>query len=131
MELFKGILGSIMETKEYSFVEEEESDYVPFLVNRGLSRHMELIFYSNEMNKNYFLDKKLQYDFLFHSIRGTKRKWAQWDKKQSVDNLDIVKKYYLCSDKKAKEYLNLLSEDQIGILKDRISEGGVSKNSTT
>lgn len=65
---------SIQLTKEYLETEGYmEHKYVPWRTNYILSNHLDTVLFANEMNINPFLDDKMQYDFLFHSIKSKKR----------------------------------------------------------
>ena len=46
-----------------------EKDYIPFLINRGLSFFQDTVIQVNEMNRLHFLDNKLQFDYLLNNIR--------------------------------------------------------------
>ena len=67
-----------------------EKSYQPFIVNRCLSSFTDTILYSNEMNKNPHLPKRMQYDFFINSVKPRKR-FSPWIKKDSIDFLDVVK----------------------------------------
>ena len=67
---------------------------------------------------------KLQYHYLLNSIRKRKR-FAQWSKPEKIDDLKVVMDYYQVSRQKGEEYLNILSKKQIGILKRKMSKGGM------
>ena len=128
LDLFKEVIPSILKTNEHLFNNSgEENDYVPFVVNKALSGHIDCIFYVNEMNKNTHLDKKLQYDYLFHSIRKYNRNFQKWIKNKESDELELVKQYYNFSNDKAKDALKLLSKDQIKYIKTKLDKGGTSK----
>ena len=129
LDLFKEVLPSILKTNEYLInSDEEEKEYVPFVVNKALSGHIDCIFYVNEMNKNPHLDKKMQYDYLFYSIRKYNRNFQKWIKYKESDNIELVKEYYGVSSDKAKEVLKLLTEEQINFIKNKMDIGGTSKN---
>jgi hypothetical protein len=100
-----------------------EKAYNPFMVNRSLSYHYDTVLLANEMNQRAFLDKKLQFDFLINTVRKKKR-FAKWAKPISSDDLEVVKSYYGYSNEKARKVLPLLSDDQMGQLKQRIFKGG-------
>ena len=104
-----------------------EKDYIPFLVNRGLSFFQDTILQVNEMNRNHFLDNKLQFDFLINNIRSRKR-WSKWLKPDKIDNLEIVKIYFGFGNEKAKEALEVLSNEDIKEIKSKLAKGGVEKN---
>ena len=50
-----------------------EKQYNAFLVNRGLSFTPDTILAANEMNVVPFLDKRMQYDYLYSTVRKKKR----------------------------------------------------------
>lgn len=124
-ELFKEIIPSILQTKKD--VLETEKDYVPFIVNRSLSYHMDCILYANQMNMNHRLPLKLQYQYLLNTVRPMKRKYAQWQKASVVKDMECVKEYFGYSNEKAKEALRILSNEQITLIKEKLEKGGVKK----
>ena len=105
---------------------EGEKDYIPFLVNRSLGYFMDTIMYANEMNRFNSLDYKLQYDFLLNIIRPRKR-YSKWLKKSKNDNIDLIKKFYGYSYTKAKDVVDILSEDQIEHIRSKLDTGGLRK----
>lgn len=100
-----------------------EKDYVPFIVNRGLSYFPDTIMFANEMNMHASIPKQWQYDFLRFSITK-KRRFSKWAKKGKEEDLMSVQIYYNCSEKKAIELLSLLNQEQLKVIKESISEGG-------
>lgn len=90
-----------------------EKDYVPFIVNRGLSYHRDCLMQSNEMNRRHFLSKKMQNDYYLNTIRSYKRPFVKWGKAEKIEHLDNVKKFFKCSIENAKDILRLLSEDDV------------------
>ena len=101
-----------------------EKEYMPFLVNRGLSFFQDTILQVNEMNRCHFLDKKLQFDYLLNNIRPRSR-WSKWLKPDKIENLEIVKTYFGFGNEKAKDALEVLSDTQIEKIKAQFTEGGV------
>ena len=101
-----------------------EKEYAPFLVNRSLSYHQDCILFANEVNRRFDMPHTLQYHYLLNSIRKRKR-FAQWSKSEKIDDLKVVMDYYQVSRQKGEEYLNILSKKQIGILKRKMSKGGM------
>lgn len=97
--------------------------YPPYIINKCLSGHIDSIMFANEMNKFHFLDKKLQYDFYINILRKKKR-FAPWLKKESIDNLNIVKEYYGYNTEKAQQALKILTKEQIDFIKNRLDKGG-------
>ncbi|SVA74090.1 uncharacterized protein METZ01_LOCUS126944 [marine metagenome] len=98
--------------------------YPPFVINRCLSMFYDTIMHSNEMNGLHFLSKRMQFHYLINSIRKKRRFGGRWLSKTKLKNLDIVKRYYGYSNTKAKEVLNILTDDQIERLKLNLIQGG-------
>ena len=124
MEL-KEWLNSINITKN-NLIDEEpdlEKQYPSYIVNRCMSGHIDAILLANEMNKRPNLPKKLQYDFFLNSIRKRKR-YSPWLRKEQIENLELVKKYYGYSNEKAKQVLNILTREQLSFIRDRLETGG-------
>ena len=120
-DLFKDILPSIMHTKQH--ILEEEKDYNAFMVNRTLSYHPDCVMHANEMNCNFNLDQKPQYDFLINKIRAKKRSYAKWEKPVKEDDLLAVKLFFGYSNKKATECLKILTEEQLHIIRIKTNIG--------
>ena len=123
-DLFKEIIPSILQTKEYALLtEQDEKSYSSFMVNRALSFHRDTVLFANEMNRYTTLDNKLKYDFLINIIRASKRPYSKWHKKAKDSDLELVKEYYGYSDAKAAEALKILSDDQIADIKEQLYKG--------
>ena len=100
-----------------------EKKYPSYIVNRCLSGHIDAVMFANEMNKHPNLEKKLQYDFFLNSLRKRKR-YSPWLRKEQIENLELVKKYYGYSNEKAKQVLNILTREQLSFIRDRLETGG-------
>ena len=122
----KDYLNSINYTKENRMNSDDplwEKHYPPYIVNKCLSHHMDTVMYANEMNLYPNLDKKLQYNFLINTVRSRKR-FSPWDKKEKMNDLEVVKQYYGYSNEKARQALNILTPDQIDFIKTKLNKGG-------
>ena len=122
----KDYLNTINQTKENLMDGDDpawEKNYPPFIINKCMSQHLDTIMFANEMNQYQGLDKKLQYDFFINIVRPRKR-FSPWGKKEKINNLDIVKKFYGYSTEKAIQALRILSDDQIEIIRDKLNTGG-------
>ena len=120
-------LNDINYGKKYIMVDDlVEKDYNSFMVNRGLSYFNDTVLMANEMNINYHLDSRLQFDFLINIIRKRKR-FSKWLKPQLENDVEVVKEYYGYSNEKARQVLPLLSSEQIHGLKKKVSQGGKSR----
>ena len=121
-------LNAINYTKETLLDTEDESvekEYTPFVTNRCLSYFIDTVLYVNEMNQCGHLDKKMQFDYLLNSIRKNKR-YSKWLKRESEENLDLVKQFYGYSDSKAREILDIITEDDIVWMREKLNMGGMS-----
>tara|TARA_B110000467_G_C18300754_1_gene471207 strand:+ start:1287 stop:1724 length:438 start_codon:yes stop_codon:yes gene_type:complete len=104
-----------------------EKKYPPFVINKCMSVHYDCIAQANEMNGYHFLDKKVQFNFYINSIRKKKRFGGKWLSQAKLKNLEYVKEYYGYSNEKAKDALNLLTEEQIELIKISLLKGGRTK----
>ena len=123
---FFDFLNAINVTKQDLIKEDPQSEkeYVPFMINRGLSYFHDTIMYANEMNKYASVPKKWQFDFYRNSIPKKKR-FSKWHKKdQNSDDLNLVMNAYNYSSEKAAVALEILTDEQIKNLRDSYSQGG-------
>ena len=121
----KDWLNSINQTKK-NIIDEDpsaEKEYYPFVINKCFSGNIDTILFSNEINKYYFLPKKLQYDFFINIIRKKKR-FSPWIRQDKIKDLDYVKKYYGYNNEKARQALSILTEKQIKFIKSKFETGG-------
>ena len=108
----KEYLKSINETKDNLMDGEDpvwEKKYPSFIVNKCLAPFNDTIMLVNEINQRHHVDSKLQYDFLLNS---------------KSKNLEYVKEYYNYSNEKAKSVLNILNDEQIATIKEKLKKGG-------
>ena len=113
---------SVMDTDDPAW----EKKYPAYIVNKCMSHHMDTVMYANEMNMCQHIDNKLQYDFFINTVRSRKR-FSPWDKKQKMNDLDVVKQYYGYSNEKARQALNILTPDQLNVIKNKLNKGGKKK----
>lgn len=119
-DLFKDIIPSILQTKTDVLVDGvSEKVYAPFVVNKALSYHADCVLYANEMNANYMLDVKMQYDYLRHSVRSKKRPFHKWVKKEKESDLEAIKLYFGYSTRAARDVLSVLSEGQLKFIREQ------------
>lgn len=100
-----------------------EKDYVPYVINTGLSLFSDTIFLANEMNLNHNIPKKYQYEFLLASVPKRKR-FKSWPKKKKEIKIDTICEYYNCSHSKAEEYLLLMDDEQYNRILQDMDVGG-------
>ena len=102
---------------------ELESSYPSWIINKCLSSFTDTVLFANEMNMNWHISKRMQYDFFINSLRPRKR-FSPWSKKESIDYLDEVREYYGYSYTKALEVIRVLSTDQLEHIKRSLNKGG-------
>ena len=127
MPELKEYLNAINHTKERlldSEDEEWEKKYPPFIINKCVYPFQDTIMLVNEINQLPHLDKKLQFDFLLNSIRSRKR-FTPWLKASKIEDLEYVKEYYGYSNDKAKQALDILTDEQIATVKQKLRKGGM------
>ena len=119
-------INAINLTKKDLFKDDPQakSDYVPFVVNRGLSYFPDTVLYANEMNRNNSIPADWQFSFLLNSI-SKKKRFSKWHKKDAeTENFRLVKEYFGYSDSKTQEALSILSADQLVMIKEKLYKGG-------
>ena len=122
----KDYLKAINQTKEPLMDDEDEQwekKYPAFIVNKCIMPFQDTILFVNEMNQYPQLDKKLQFDFYLNSLRSRKR-YTPWMKAKKLENLEYVKEYYGYNNEKAKVALDILSDEQISAIKQKLAKGG-------
>ena len=122
----KDYLNAINHTKETLMDTEDEQwekKYPPFIVNKCLAPFQDTIMLVNEINQLHQLDKKLQFDFLINSLRPRKR-YTPWVKATKLENLEYVKEFYGYNNEKAKVALDILDDEQISAIKQKMRKGG-------
>lgn len=119
-------INAINFSKEKLIVDEwSEKQYVPYIVNKGLSYGPDTVIQANEMNSRPHLEKHLQFYFLINTIRPKKR-FNKWVKSEKIEAMDIIKSYYNFSTEKARQALSILNEEQINHLKEKLKKGGMN-----
>ena len=97
--------------------------YPAFIVNKLLSAFSDTVMLVNEMNRNHFLDKDMQFQFLLNSIR-TKKRYSPFLRANKLKEIECVKEYYGYSNDKAKSALDILTKDEIKLIKEKLYKGG-------
>jgi len=122
----KDYLKAVNQTKEPLMDgedEEWERKYPPFIVNKCVGAFPDTVMLVNEINQLPNVDKKLQFDFLINSLRPRKR-FTPWLKATKLENLEYVKEFYGYNNEKAKVALDLLNDEQISAIKQKMRKGG-------
>ena len=126
-DLFKDYLPAINHTKKNLMDSDDvmwEKKYPAFMVNKVLSGFSDTIMLTNEMNRNHFLDRDMQFQFLLNSIR-TKKRFTPFLRASKIKDIECVKEYYGYSNEKAKTALDILTKEQLKLIKERLYKGGI------
>lgn len=107
-----------------------EKKYPPYIINKCMSHHIDTLMHANAMNESYHLPNRLQYDFYINTLRPRNR-FSPWDKKEKLNDLEIVKQYYGYSNEKAKQALRILTETQLDFIRKKLDTGGSRNDRAT
>jgi len=122
----KDYINAINYTKE-PLLDTEDEDWVKkypaYIVNKCIAPFPDSVMLVNEINQLHHLDKKLQFDFLINSLRPRKR-YAPWMKAKKLESLKYVKEFYGYNNEKAKAALDILNDEQISAIKEKLNKGG-------
>jgi len=104
------ILKSINISKDTNLIDSSnESDYVPFFVNRALSFYPDTILHANNMNQYSNLSKTDQYKYYVYGT-AKRNRYTPWAKFNPSKKLELIKKYCGISYTRAKEILPLVND---------------------
>jgi len=101
------------------FTEDEQKKFSPFIINRWLSMDEDFIEVINYFQKYSIglLSPREVYEFYRNFLPKGKRfnKYIKGKKKKSYDKelIDIVKNHFECSKIEIKEYLELISKEEL------------------
>ena len=110
---------NVMDSEDTMWVKK----YPAFIVNKVLSGFSDTIMLVNEMNRNHFLDKDMQFQFLLNSIRSKKR-YSPFLRASKLKDIECVKEYYGYNNEKAKAALDILTKKQLKLIKEKLYKGG-------
>ena len=110
---------NVMDSEDKQWIKK----YPAFIINKILSSFSDTIMLVNEMNRNHFLDRDMQFQFLLNSIRSKKR-YSPFLRANKLKDIECVKEYYGYSNDKAKSALDILTKDQVKLIKEKLFKGG-------
>lgn len=116
------VVTTLSHTKKPIIDSSNENDYNAFMINRAFSYYPDTIMHAQEMNSHHHLDRLLQHDYYLHSVRPKKR-FSKWFKKEQDDTVDLVASYYTCSPRRAREYMRVLTKEQIKKIREVMTNG--------
>lgn len=109
-----------------SFTEVEQSAFNPYIINRVLSMTKNYIPIV-EMAQTYPMPNEKLYDF-YKDVIPKKKVWSKYIKstlKYDNEQIDTLSKYFECSTREIKDYLNILEKKEIDVILNEIN--GYSK----
>ncbi len=118
-------VNSILSGKEPLDPEDVKKNYNAFFNNKALSQHVDCILNVNALNMYYQqLTATQQYDYYFRSIRKMRRKFGKWGKKNEDERIDVIMRYHDYSYSKAKQTVDLFTDQQFAIMTKEVDIGG-------
>jgi hypothetical protein len=100
-----------------------ETFYKPYVINKAFSYFKDTVMYANEINMYPNTDNKLQNDYYLNSIRKGKR-YSKWHKKEEDDKIEAIMEYYNVNYARAREISNILTDEQLTLIKIKLIKGG-------
>lgn len=110
------IINNICYDKQDIINEDNQRQYVPFLVNRGLSQYVDCVLLANDMNLYHELPVQLQNLYFLSSVSKRKR-FSKWAKRIQNDDLALIQEMYQCNERRAEELFSVMSSGQLEYLR--------------
>jgi hypothetical protein len=101
---------------------EVEKYYNAYIINRGFSYFIDTVLHANEMNMYPGIPASSQYYYYMNSIRKGNR-FSKWYKHEKDDDQLMIQKLYNVRPEIAKQYMKLISEDDMARLREFVSTG--------
>ena len=102
-------------------------NYLPFIINRAFSYHLDSVLFANEMNKySGILSPKMQYHFYKNTLPPRKR-YSSWASSPKIKEIELIQKKYGYSRVKAEEVLTLFPSSEIEKL-EKLYKSGTKKS---
>lgn len=92
-----------------------ESEYIPYIVNKSLSYHLDSLFYANDMNIFANIPKTQQYQYLLSTLKPRKRfgKWQKPVEDQLVIAIESIFDISLQTARDLAQVLNTKEQEQV------------------
>lgn len=116
-------ISDISYNKRYLLDDNAIDHYTPFMVNRGLSQHIDTILLAEEANRMSLTNKQMHHDFLFYTV-SAKRRYGKWAKHTDDETIKLIQEKYKINRNRAEEYYKLMNNDDIINLKESYNKGG-------
>ena len=88
-----------------------ESEYIPFMVNKALSYHVDSILYANDMNMFSAIPKYTQFTYFLNTLRPRKR-FAKWSKPTESELVTAIQEIMNVSLRDAQDLSHVLTKEQ-------------------
>lgn len=108
-ELFDFI--NSINNKNYIFDGTKKKNYNQYMINKFFMHFPDTLYIANEMNSRELSDEQ-HYDFLFHVI-DRKKRFTKWYKEEKNEILPSVMEYFGVNERKAMEYISIMTDDDI------------------
>jgi len=104
-----------------------ERGYNAFIVNRSFSNFSDTVIAANIMNSMHHLDNKLQYDYLYYTLKKRKRfsKWLKPERDEDIEQM--ISKYFKVNRLRAREYLSMMTDADKEEFLIKTNTGGLKK----
>lgn len=112
----------IRENDNPEMIEKEYGEYM-YIINRGFSYFQDTILHANEMNQRPNMFPLGSFDYYSGMLRKRKR-FSKWHKSEPSEDLDAIQQVYQCSRTVAKQYLKVLSKNQLEHVHSKLVKGG-------
>lgn len=135
-DLFTDIMASINNKTGNLFdidPEAAEKSYNPFVVNTIFSSvdkfgKSDSLLYAAEMNacsaNQPALPKRIQYGLYYYGLSKARR-FLPFPKAEKIEDIELIMEYYGYTIKKAKQILDVLTDEQVEIIRGRMYTGEV------
>lgn len=118
------ISGLVSTTTVNHWDEIGEKDYVPFMINRAMSYHIDSVMFAQELNQRPTMPKQWQYDFLRYAVYPKKKRFSKWAKPEEDHLIELISESYQVNRQRAIGIRALLDDDAIKILREKTERGG-------
>lgn len=109
--------------KDAEIPEDMEREYNPYITNKSFSFYVDTILHANEMNGKHWLFKDAQFRYYLGALRPRFRK-TEWFKAKKDSDLDNIQQVFQCNRTVAKQYMKVLSNENLQVINNKVSKGG-------
>lgn len=104
-----------------------DSEYPKFIINRAMSYFPDTIMFANAANTTLSnVSNSSHFDFYRYGV-GKKKRFSKWAKPINNDTIEMLCQYYQINVTKAIEVTQILNEQQIEAIRQKMSHGGRTK----